>query len=128
MRRVAIRVIDESSGRTVRLGSYGPPLTNLPDEISIDDSPLALDVSRPPKAVVEDLSASGVSTAETINVNSLLIAPIRIGDRYAGVIVADRNGEPFRLDEGELDLAQAMANVAALALEATRTRQAAAVS
>jgi excisionase family DNA binding protein len=128
MRRVAIRVIDESSGRAIRLGSYGPPLTNLPDEISIDDSPLALDVSRPPKAVVEDLSASGVSTAETINVNSLLIAPIRIGDRYAGVIVADRNGEPFRLDEGELDLAQAMANVAALALEATRTRQAAAVS
>ena len=45
-----------------------------------------------------------------------------------GVIVADRNGEPFRLDEGELDLAQAMANVAALALEGTRTRQAAAVS
>ena len=51
-----------------------------------------------------------------------------MGDRYAGVIVADRNGEPFRLDEGELDLAQAMANVAALALEGARTRQAAAVS
>ena len=57
MRRVAIRVIDESSGRTIRLGTYGPPLTNLPDETSIEDSPLALDVSRPPKAVVEDLNA-----------------------------------------------------------------------
>jgi GAF domain-containing protein len=128
MRRVAIRVMDESSGRTIRLGSYGPPLTNLPDETSIDESPLALEVSRPAKAVVEDLNASSVPVAETINVNSLLIAPIRLGDRFTGVIVADRNGEPFRLDEGELDLAQAMANVAALALDSARTRQAAAVS
>src|SRR5215207_1516369 len=111
-----------------RLGTYGPPLTNLPDSVPIDDSPLALDVSRPPKAVVEDLMARAGSAPETINVNSLLIAPIRIGDRYAGVIVADRNGEPFRLNEGELDLAQAMANVAALALDRARARQAAAVS
>ena len=79
MRRVAIRVIDEPSGRAIRLGTYGPPLTNLPDETSIDDSPLALDVSRPAKAVVEDLSARAVPEAETINVNSLLIAPIRTG-------------------------------------------------
>ena len=78
--------------------------------------------------MVEDLSARSVPEAATINVSSLLIAPIRLGDRFAGVIVADKNGEPFRLDEGELDLAQAMANVAALALEGARTRQAAAVS
>jgi excisionase family DNA binding protein len=128
MRRVAIRVIDEASGRTMRLGTYGPPLTNLPDEVPIDDSPLARDVSRPPRAVVEDLNARADSAPEMINVNSLLIAPIRIGERYAGVIVADRNGEPFRLDEGELDLAQAMANVVALALDGVRTNQAAAVS
>jgi GAF domain-containing protein len=128
MRRVSIRVIDESSGRTTRLGRYGPPLTNLPDETSIDDSPLRLDVSRPAKAVVEDLSSRSVPEAETINVNSLLIAPIRLGNRYEGVIVADRNGEPFRLDEGELDLAQAMANVAALALDRIRARQGAAAA
>jgi GAF domain-containing protein len=103
-------------------------LTNLPDETALDDSPLNLDVSRPPKAVVEDLSARGGAAPDTINVNTVLIVPIRLGDRYAGVIVADRNGEPFRLDEGELDLAQAMANVAALALEGARAHQAAAVS
>ena len=78
--------------------------------------------------MVEDLTGRSVPEAETINVNSLLIAPIRLGDRYEGVIVADRNGEPFRLDEGELDLAQAMANVAALALDGARTRQAAAAA
>jgi excisionase family DNA binding protein len=128
MRRVVIRVLDESGRRTIRLGSYGPPLSTLPDETSVDDSPLTLDVSRPLKAVVEDINARGVPVAETINVNSLLIAPIRFGDRYVGAIMADKNGEPFSLDEGELDLAQAMANVAALALEGARTRPAAAVS
>jgi excisionase family DNA binding protein len=128
MRRVVIRVLDESGRRTIRFGSYGPPLSTLPDETPVDDSPLTLDVSRPPKAVVEDLNARGVPAAETINVNSLLIAPIQFGDRYVGAIMADKNGEPFSLDEGELDLAQAMANVAALALEGARTRPAATVS
>lgn len=128
MRRVVIRVMDESGRRTIRLGSYGPPLSTLPDETPIDDSPLTLDVSRPPKAVVEDLNAHGIPAAEMININSLLIAPIRLGDRYVGAIMAYRNGEPFSLDEGELDLAQAMANVAALALEGARTRPTAAVS
>jgi GAF domain-containing protein len=103
-------------------------LSNLTDETPIDASPLTQEVSRPPKAVVEDLNARGGAPAEMINVNSLLIAPIRLGDRFIGAIVADRSGEPFRLNEGELDLAQAMANVAALALEGTGTRSAAAVS
>ncbi len=128
MRRVAIRVIDEPNGRTVGLASYGPPLTELPDETSIDNSPLMLDISRPPRAVVEDLGVHPVPGAATLNVNTLLIAPIRLGDRYSGVIIADRNGEPFSLDQGELDLAQAMANIAALALDAVWSRQPAGVS
>ncbi|MBA3450953.1 MAG: helix-turn-helix domain-containing protein [Chloroflexia bacterium] len=121
LRRVAIRLLDETGGRTVRVATYGPPLTNLPEETAIDDSPLMNEISRPPKAVVEDLSTYDVPEGRTLNVNSLMIAPIRHGARFAGVIVADRNGEPFRLDEGELDLAQALANVAALALDCVET-------
>lgn len=128
MRRVSIRVIDEPNGRTIRLASYGPPLTELPDETAIENSPLMLDVSRPPRAVVEDLNARPVPGAATLHVTSLLIAPIRLGDRYLGVIIADRNGEPFHLDQGELDLAQAMANIAALALDGARSREPAGVS
>jgi len=128
MRRVAIRVLDEANGKTVRVASYGPPLSTLPEGTPIDDSPLMLDVSRPAKAMVEDLGERPVPGAATVNVSSLLIAPIRLGDRYTGVIIADRNGEPFGLDEGELDLAQAMANVAALALDGARVRQLTGVS
>ncbi len=72
--------------------------------------------------------ARPVPSAATLNVNTLLIAPIRLGDRYSGVIIADRNGEPFSLDQGELDLAQAMANIAALALDPVWSRQPAGVS
>ena len=46
------------------------------------------------------------------DVNAALIAPIRHGDRYLGFIVADRGGESFQLTQGELDLSQAMANLA----------------
>jgi GAF domain-containing protein len=127
MRRVAIRMVDELNGRTVRLASYGPPLTGLPDETTIDDSPMMLDVSRPRRAVVEDLGARPVPEAATLNVNSLLIAPMRLGEHYFGVIIADRNGEQFDLDQGELDLAQAMANIGALALDGARSRQPASV-
>ena len=128
LRRVAIRLLDEPRGRTVRVATYGQPLTTLPDETPIDDSPLSLDVSRPPRAVVEDLSARDTQDGETINVTSLLIAPIRRGGQFAGVIVADRAGVPFQFNQGELDLAQAMANIAALALDGARVRQAAGIS
>ena len=86
MRRVSDSGCSMSrSGRTVRLASYGPPLTEPADETPIDDSPLMLDVFRArAKAVVEDLNARAVSARRRlINVNSVLIAPIRIGDRYA---------------------------------------------
>jgi excisionase family DNA binding protein len=128
LRRVALRVVDETNRRTTRLASYGPPITELPDETTIEDSPLMLEVSRPPRAVVEDLSTRPVPGAAMLNVSTLLIAPIRLGDRYLGVIIADRNGEPFSLDQGELDLAQAMANIAALALDSARSRETVGVS
>lgn len=119
LRRAAIRILDEKRGKTVRVGSYGSPLTTLADETPTKDSPLMLEVSRPTRAiVVDDLSGQGLRDGTLVNVSSLLIAPIRRGDQFVGVIIADRNGEPFQLTSGELDFAQAMANVAALALDA----------
>jgi GAF domain-containing protein len=128
LRRVAIRLIDERRGKTVRVASYGPPLTSLPDETSLANSPLSLEASRPPRAVVEELGEREIREGSTLNVNSLLVAPIRLDNHFIGVIVGDRNGEPFGLNQGELDLAQSMANVAALSLSGARTAQAAGVA
>jgi len=104
---------------TLRVGTYGPPLSTLPDETPISESPFSQVVTQTPKsAVIEDLSGRAALGGTTNNVTSLLIVPIRSGNRTFGVIVADKNGERFQLNQGELDFAQSMANVAALELEA----------
>jgi excisionase family DNA binding protein len=127
MRRVAVRLIDEPRGLTRRVATFGPPLTSLPEETGIDASPMTLEISSPAKAVVADLRERPVPEAMPIDITTLLIAPIRLGDRQVGLIAADKRGEPFHLNQGELDLAQAMANVAALALDGAWARQPAGV-
>ena len=127
LRRVGIRILDDARRRAVRVGTYGPPLTGLPEDMPVEGSSFTLDLFQPAKAVVEDLAGRHVP-ADLIDVNSLLIVPIRRGEEFVGNILADKNGEPFRLNEGELDLAQAMANVAALRLDGARTHEMAGVS
>jgi excisionase family DNA binding protein len=126
LRRVAVRLVDEASGRTRRVATYGQPLSTLPEETDPESSPFAAGSSQPLRAVVEDVSQRNIRDDAGVNVTSLLIAPIRFGDRFLGVIVADRNGEPFTLNLGDLDLAQARANVAALSLGGVRAQRAAA--
>lgn len=106
LRRVSIWLLDDSRGRATRVASYGPSLLSQSNEISLGDLPI-LDPSRLQKAGVQELGDR--------DVNALLVAPIRVGDRNIGVIVGDRSGESLRLNQGELDLAQAMANIAATA-------------
>jgi excisionase family DNA binding protein len=125
LRRVVIRILGGDGGRTIRVGSYGPPLSTLPDEITLDQLPLNLELTK--AQIVHDAGDRGDAGRNLVNVTSLLMAPIRIGDRELGVIAGDFNGEQFQLNQGELDMAQAVANVAALALSATRVPQTAGV-
>ncbi len=128
LRRVAIRLQDEPGGKSVRVATYGAALSNLPDETDSKGSPMAHDLYRPERAVVAELDQGATREGAAVNVTSLLIAPIRVGDRYFGAIVGDRNGESFTLNQGELDMAQSMANVAALALSGARSSQAAGIA
>jgi excisionase family DNA binding protein len=114
LRRVAIWTFDESRARASRVASYGPALLNQGEETAISELPLG-DVSRMERAGVQELGETGMG--------SVLVAPIRAGDRVVGVILGDRGGEPMRLNQGEIDLAQAMANVAALAQGGAGRRQ-----
>lgn len=128
LRRAAVRVLDEERGRTVRIGAFGPALTTLADETPINGSPMMLEVAQPERAiVVDDPGERGIEEGTLVNVNSMLVAPIRRGDRFLGVIVGDRNGERLTLTDSELDFAQAIANIAALALTASRVRDTAGV-
>lgn len=124
LRRVAIRIVDDRTGQTTRVGAYGAPMSNLPDVTAPNESPFAQVLAHPERAQVEDVSERGTRTGASPDLTSLLVAPIRIDDRFAGVIVGDRNGERFDLNPGELDLAQAMANLAGLTLANTRRLEA----
>jgi excisionase family DNA binding protein len=117
LRRVVVRLVDEPRGTSVRVASYGPAMSDLPDEIASESMPVAQSKLRPTRAVVEDLSGQLMRNGAGRNLSFVLLVPIRIGDRFAGFIAGDRNGEPFELNQGELDLAQAMANVAALSVD-----------
>lgn len=125
LRRVAIRLVDERSGRAVRVATYGAPLTNLPDVTGLHEAPFSLDVSQPPRAMVTEISERDSREGSAVNITSLLVAPIRIDGRFAGVIVGDRDGEAFELNQGELDMAQAMANVVGLLMNGSRILEAA---
>lgn len=112
LRRVEIGLLEEGRKSTVTVGSYGSPLKIAFEDPRNGHSSLSVKALSGEKAAVRPVAAAGLST--------LLVAPIRNEGGVAGLIVGDRNGEEFSLDEGELDLAQALANVVGLSLKESR--------
>ncbi|MCA9876824.1 MAG: GAF domain-containing protein [Thermomicrobiales bacterium] len=125
LRRVSVLLLDSANSRTIRVASYGPPISNLPAEMALEGSPLGDFANQPQRAVVIEIDEERARELAGLNLKSVMVAPMRVAGRPLGLIVGDRNGEPLSLDAGELDLAQAMANLAATA--AVRTRAAEAV-
>jgi excisionase family DNA binding protein len=119
LRRVAVNLLEDGREGPVTVGSYGSPLKVAFDNTRNGRSPLSLDALSGEKAAVKSVSDSGLST--------LLVAPIRTEGGVAGLIVGDRNGEEFNLDQGELDLAQALANVVGLSLKDSQVLEGAGV-
>lgn len=121
LRRVSILLLDSENSRTIRVASYGPPISNLPAELAIEGSPLGNFSDQPGRAVVAEIDEDRAQALNGLNLKTVLVAPIRIGSDALGLIVGDRNGEAFSLDATALDLAQAMANLAAAASLRSRT-------
>ena len=121
LRRVSILLLDAANNRTIRVASYGPPISNLPAEMALENSPLGSFEDQPARAVVVDIDESRSRELAGVNLRSVMVAPIRAGGMPLGIIVGDRNGEKLELDASALDLAQAMANLVAVV---TRTRSA----
>lgn len=117
LRRVSIRLADQEGRKSIRVASYGPPNASRVADAALDEAALSADSIRPARALVQ---ATGGSTT--------LVAPMVINGDVIGVIVGDKNGEAFELNSGELDLVQAMANLAGLAAASSRTLLAAGVA
>lgn len=120
LRRVAIGLLEDGRESAVILGSYGSPMTGAFERSRNGHSPLAIDSLAREKASVESGPERLGQAVTNAGISMLLIAPIRTDGRVAGLIAGDRNGEEFSLDEGELDLAQALANLVGLSLKGSR--------
>ena len=116
LRRVSILLLDTANSRTVRVASFGPPISNLPAELALENSPLGDLEDQPGRAVVVEIDEARAKKLSGLNLKSVMVAPIRIGGKPLGYIVGDRNGEALTLDPAALDLAQAMANLVSVAV------------
>lgn len=120
LRRVEIRLLEEGQEGSAIVGSYGSPLPEAFERSRNGHSPLTVDAISVDRASVESGEDRLGQAAAKAGIAALLLAPIRAGGHVAGLIVGDRNGEEFSLDEGELDLAQALANLVGLSLNESR--------
>lgn len=121
LRRVSILLLDSAQSRTIRVASYGPPISNLPAELALENSPLGDFGDQPVRAVVVEIDEARARELSGLNLKSVMVAPIRVAGKPLGLIVGDRNGEPLDLQAAGLDLAQAMANLVSAAASRARS-------
>ncbi|MGH2531292.1 MAG: GAF domain-containing protein [Thermomicrobiales bacterium] len=124
LRRTSLWEIREEDGVALRRGAFGPPLSDMPDAISLTHLP-GFDwlCQHDDLQVVDDLEEIGVEphVVKPRQVGSLVVAPLRVGERLLGSLVGDWMGERLRLGPTKTHLAQIVANQAALAFDlATR--------
>jgi len=123
MRRVTIWRIHEERSTAERISSFGPQITEFPDEVPLALFPLLADLaSRAGRANLPNVTDYAVRESTTI-----LILPIRFGDHFHGALFADRGGASFTLTQEQNVLAHCVADQIAIALELQELRAAAGV-
>ena len=122
LKRVALWGADPERGVARRLASFGPPLSELGEEVPLPGVPAFVAFLEAGEATAQDAAAFGLPPAPLLNLPPLFAAPLRVGGRVLGAALGDRGGAPFALTEGQLRLAQGLADHAALALERARLR------
>ncbi len=117
---VAVWVTHPRDESIVRIASFGPPMSRIPDHLPAR-SPSFLDSdsgwtarvsTRPTEDFVPDPHLSELGPQ-----GPLLLVPLRARGRVIGAIAANRDGAPVHLSDEELELAQVLGNQAALAID-----------
>jgi excisionase family DNA binding protein/PAS domain S-box-containing protein len=124
LRRVVLWSADLERNIATRLASYGPLLSDAPDQFSPIPSEIHGYMESSVVAHVEHniegaLQPNGFQLQ---HVKSMLVAPLLVGDRLIGAFLGDWDGEDHQLSEDELSLTQIIANQAALAFDLARSR------
>lgn len=124
LRRVEIWSLDDAYVRASRTASFGPPLSDLPDQISLGDIPggASYFVNKSQIEIEAVESPDRHAFGPLKGAHALLIAPLRIGSRRLGLILGDRGGKSLAFSSDQLRLAEGIANLAALAVERDRLK------
>lgn len=122
LRRVELWALDETYVRARRMASFGPPLSALPDEISLGDIPggASYFVTKSEVEVEQVDSPETHAFGPLKNATELLVVPMVLGSRRLGLIFGDRNGKSLTVTPEQVRLAEGMASLSALALERER--------
>ena len=126
MRRVTIWRIEEERSSAHRISSFGPQITEFPDEVPLALFPLLADMaSRQGRANQQLPNVTDYAVRES---TTILILPIRFGDHFHGALFADRGGASFNLTQEQSVLAHCVADQIAIVLELSELRAQAGVA
>jgi excisionase family DNA binding protein/PAS domain S-box-containing protein len=122
LKRVVVWAVEQKPQVGRRLAAFGPPMSNAPDSAPLSELPVLRFGLALERATVVPWSTFGQAATpwETYHLGELLLAPLRIGGRIRGVLLADCDGDEVGLTADQLALAQGLANQAALALDRAR--------
>jgi signal transduction histidine kinase len=119
--RATILRLDEASGLLTPIAAHGIPLEELPRGLRVDDQPLFERAVASLEAVfVDDVSRDDAIAADVVDefdLRSVLAVPLVSEGRCLGILCVDRNGKPFELELGTLDVLTTIGAVAGVYLE-----------
>ncbi len=128
MERAAIFMADITRRRAVVTGSHGGSFRDLTLAPSLIATPIVQEALREDSVVVAS-SLQGQVPAEYLDrygITTLTCTPLSAAGHTYGVILADRGGGPFEMEDGELHLLWTLGKTAALvatARNATRSQE-----
>jgi PAS domain S-box-containing protein/excisionase family DNA binding protein len=124
LRRAVLWTVDEERNVAARVASFGPKLSEAPPVISPIPQGLRDYMGSIPSVHMEDDLAGYIhpENFQLQHVQSIMAAPLRVGERQLGAFFGDWDGEHHELTEDEMSLTQILANQAALAIDLARLR------
>ncbi|HVD86402.1 MAG TPA: GAF domain-containing protein [Solirubrobacterales bacterium] len=127
MTRAALLLHDSTYGAVIPMGSHGldPKLVNR-IEATLDETPMAARALREDRVIEVTGGLEGhvpARYAELADTNCLTCTPISAARRWLGVIIADRGGEDFELEDGERETMLTLGRLAALTASVERSTE-----
>jgi signal transduction histidine kinase len=121
--RMALWRVDWDARRVRRLATYREPITNIPDEVPLDEATFLMWISGKSRSRVvqnmDEMQEPPVMKPYTLPPGPLLVVPLVRQERVIGMMTGDRSGGEIAFTEQQLALADGIASQMAMAIENT---------